>query len=327
MALLHVTREEAVKRLAENQAGAPDAFEALCDLVRAEVHARKHAPRAATLSRVARLLAPAITLDGQRLDEACHSLEREGDVMLNPGGILYATPTRVVAIETSARVFSSLPTRALAKALGRDVSAKGALRTITSVDGLTEAVAKMSGMMVPPEAWAGLDHSPNADAAFLEKLGQRLEWQALGAGSLEKDGALDWRAWHVTPEGARWRGGNEGQLWWARARFGGHHRVWTAGGSPATNPFVALSPDDADRARFALSRKVKAASVLRVERSGTRVTLEVPGWLPRPEYRWLSLHAVAVAESKGMRWDIPTDSEDQITTLLAERLGLVVEAM
>jgi len=326
MTLSHVTREEAVKRLAQSQAGAPDSIEALCDLVRAEVHARKHAPRAATLSRVARLFAPAMTLDEQRLDEVCDALEREGDVMLNPGGILYATPTRVVAIEKSARVFSSLPTRALAKALGREVAAKGASRTLTSVNGLTEAVAKVSGVMVPPEAWAGLDRSPNADAAFLSKLDQRLEWQALGAGSLEKDGALEWRAWQVTPEGARWRRSNGGQLWWARTRFGGHHRAWTASASPATSPFVTLNPDDADRARFALSRTVKAASVLRVERSGKRVTLEVPGWLPRPEYRWLSLHAVIVAESKGMRWEISTDSEDQITKLLSERLGLTVES-
>lgn len=326
MTLSHVTREEAVKRLALNQGSAPDSIEALCDLVRAEVHARKHAPRAATLSRIARLLAPAVAVDEQRLDEACDALEREGDVMLNPGGILYATPTRVVAIEKSARVFSSLPTRALSKALGREVFAKGASRTITSVDGLAEAVAKVSGVMVPPEAWAGLDRSPNADAAFLEKLDQRLEWQAFGAGSLEKDGSLEWRAWQVTPEGARWRRSNEGQLWWARTRFGGHHRAWTASASPATSPFVMLSPDDADRARFALSRKAKAASVLRVERSGKRVSLEVPGWLPRPEYRWLSLHAVIVAESKGMRWEVLAENEDQITKLLAERLGLVVEA-
>jgi len=326
MTLSHITRDEASKRLGQSHAGAPDSIEALCDLVRAEVHARKHAPRAATLSHVARLLAPAIALSEERLDEACDALEREGDVMRNPGGILYATPTRVVAIEKSARVFSSLPTRALAKALGREVSAKGASRTVTAVDGLTEAVVKVSGVMVPLEAWAGLDRSPNADAAFLEKLDQRLEWQALGAGSLEKDGALEWRAWQVSPEGARWRRSREGQLWWARTRFGGHHRAWTASASPATSPFVTLSPDDADRARFALSRKIEAASVLRVERAGKRVTIELPGWLPRPEYRWLSLHAVAVAESKGMRWEISTDSEDRITKLLAERLGLTVEA-
>lgn len=325
MTLSHVTREEAVKRFAQGEAGPPDSIEALCDLVRAGVHARKHAPRAATLSRVARLLVPAITLDEQRLDEVCDALEREGDVMLNPGGILYATPTRVVAIEKSARVFSSLPTRALAKALGHDISAKGASRTIASIEGLTEAVAKVSGVMVPPEAWAGLDRSPNADATFLANLDQRLEWQALGAGSLEKDGALEWRAWQVLPEGARWRRSNEGRLWWARTRFGGHHRAWTASASPAMSSFVTLSPDDADRARFALSRKVEAASMLRVERAGRRATIELPGWLPRPEYRWLSLHAVAVAEGKGMRWETSTDNEDQITKLLAERLGLTVK--
>jgi hypothetical protein len=326
MTLSHVTREEAVKRLSRSQAGAPDSIEALCDFVRAEVHARQHAPRAATLSRVARLLEPAIVLDERRLDEACDALQREGDVMLNPGGFLYATPTRVVVVDKRARVFSSLPTRALAKALGREVCAKGASRTVVSADELTEAVAKVSGVMVPPEAWAGLDRAPNADAAFLEGLDQRLEWQALGAGSLERDGALEWRAWQVTPEGARWRRSHEGQLWWARSRFGGHHRAWTESASPATSPFVTLSTDDADRARFALSRKVAAASVLRVERTGNRVTIELPGWLPRPEYRWLSLHGVAVAESKGMRWEVTSEYEAPITKLLSERLGLTVDA-
>ncbi len=152
MTLSQVTREEAVKRIAQGHAGAPDSVEALCDLVRAEVHARKHAPRAATLSRVARLLAPAIAFDEQRLDEVCDALEREGDVMLNPGGILYATPTRVVAIEKSARVFSSLPTRALAKARGRDIYGKGTSRTTTSVDGLTEAFARVRAVLFPPPA-------------------------------------------------------------------------------------------------------------------------------------------------------------------------------
>ena len=46
----------------------------------------------------------------------------------------------------------------------------------------------------------------------------------------------------------------------------------------------------------------------------------------RPLIYSLALHAVVVAESKGMRWEISTDSENQITRLLAERLGLVVEA-
>lgn len=326
MTLSHVTREEAVKRLEQLHGGALDSIEALSDLVRAEVHARQHAPRAATLSRVARLLAPAVVIEEERLDDVCDALEREGDVVLAPGGILYATPTRVVAIEKSARVFSSLRTRVLEKALGRDISMKGAARTVASVEGLAETVAKVSGVMVSPETWSGLDRSPNADAGFLAKLEQRLEWQALGAGSLEKDGTLEWRTWQVTSEGARWRRSREGRLWWARTRFGGHHRAWTAGASPTTAAFITLSPDHADRARFALAREVAAASILRIERAGKRVTIEVPGWLPHPEYRWLSLRAVPVAESKSLRWEVAAEDETPITKLLTERLGLVAES-
>ena len=326
MALSHVTREEAVKRLAQLAGDAPDSIEALSEFVRAEVHARQHAPRAATLSRVTRLLAPALVIEEERIDAVCDALEREGDVVLGPGGILYATPTRVVAMKKTARIFTSVPTRTLAAALGRELSAKGATRTVASVDGLAEAVATIGGAMVTPEAWAGFDRTPPADAAFLAKLEQRLEWQALGAGSLEKDGALEWRTWQSTLEGMGWRRSNEGRLWWARTRFGGHYRAWTATGSPSTSPFVALSPDDADRARFALSREVASASALHVVRSGKRVTLEVPGWLPRPEYRWLSLNAEPTPETKGLRWEVAPDDEAMITKVLAERLGLVVEA-
>lgn len=326
MTLSHVTREEAVKRLAQLPGGAPDSIESLSELVRAEVHARQHAPRAATLSRVARLLSPAVIIEEDRLDEVCDALEREGDVVLAPGGILYATPTRVVALEKTARIFSSVATRALATALGRELSAKGATRAVASLDGLAEAVASIRGAMVTPEAWAGFDPTPPADAAFLAKLEQRLEWQALGSGSLEKDSALEWRTWQSTPEGMRWRRSDKGRLWWARTRFGGHHRAWTASASPSTSPFVELSPDDADRARFALAREVPGASVLRVGRSGGSASLDLPAWLPRPEYRWLSLHAEPIPDTKGFRWEVAADDESMITTLLAERLGLVVEA-
>lgn len=326
MTLSHVTREEAVKRLAQFP-GAPNSIEMLSDLVRSEVHARQHSPRAATLSRVARLLAPALVIEEERLDEACDSLEREGDIMLAPGGILYSTPTRAVPLKQTGRIFSSVPTRVLAAALGREVAAKGATRIVASVDGLADAIVAIDGMMVTPEAWAGFGRTAPADAAFLAKLDQRLEWQALGAGSLEKDGALEWRTWQSTPEGMRWRRNTQGRLWWARTRFGGHHRAWTANGSPSTSPFVELSADDADRARFALSREVDGASVLSVVRTDKRAILEVPAWLPFPEYRWLSLHAEPSPDSKrGLRWEAAAEDETTITKLLAERLGLIVEA-
>lgn len=324
MALSLVTREEALRRVAERAGGAHDSAEALSDLLRAEVHARKHAPRAATLSRVARLLAPVAVVDEERLEDACDALEREGDIVLAPGGILYATPTRVVPLEKTARVFSSVPTRVLVAVFGREVSARGSARS-TSAEGLAEALERVSGVTVTPEAWAGIDRTPVADAAFLANLDQRLEWQAFGAGSLEKDGPLDWRTWQATAEGARWSRSHEGRLWWARTRFGGHHRAWTASAAPSTSPFIELSSDDADRARFALSRAMDGASMLRIERSGQRVTIEVPGWLPRSEYRWLSLRAVPATNAKGTRWELDANDEALITKFLSERLGLVVE--
>ncbi len=325
MALTTITPEGAAERLAQRAGAATDSEETLSDLIRAEVHARKHAPRASTLARIAKLLAPAVTLDEDRLEDVCGALERVGDVVLAPGGVLYATPTRVVVLETHARVFGSLPTRALAGALGRDVSAVGATRTLPNSDDLASLVAQIEGAVVTPEMWAGLDRAPNADAAFLAKLDHRLEWEASGAGSLEKDGALDWRAWEATGTAARWRRSHEGRLWWARTQFGGHRRAWTAGASPATSAFVELSADDADRSRFAICRVAGGGSVLLVERSANESVIVLPSWLPRPEYRWLSLRAELLPETKGLRWKVTSEREAAITTLLAERLGLVVE--
>jgi hypothetical protein len=326
MALLLLSPEDAARRIAQRTGRPHGSAEALSDLLRAEVHARKHAPKAATISRAARLLGHITPTIEERLDEVCNALEREGDFVLAPGGLLFATPTRVVVTSKSARVFSSVPTRALAAALDREVSTLGATRTVASTGGLAERISKVGGVVVTPEAWAGLDRTPNADATFLARLDQRLEWESSGAGSLEKEDALEWRAWQATGEGMRWRRSDTGRLWWARTRFGGHHRAWTSGASPTKTSFVVLSADDADRARFALSREVEGASVLRLERAGKRVTLKVPGWLPRQEYRWLSLHAALAPDSKGTLWEIAADDEPQVTKLLAERLGLVAEA-
>ena len=166
MPLSNVSREEAASRLVQRLGNTPDSVAALSDLLRQEVHARQHAPRAATLSRLARLLAPAVSVDQQRLDEVCDALERESDVVLAPGGVLYATPTRIVMLKHVARIFSSVPTRPLAAVLGREIVAKGPTRTVTSFDGLTDAVASVGGADVSPEVWAGMDRTPPADAAL-----------------------------------------------------------------------------------------------------------------------------------------------------------------
>ena len=325
MRLSLVSRGDAAKRLAQFTSGAPDSLETLSDLVRAEVHARTHAPRASTIARVIRLLAPVVDVADDRVAEVCDALERAGDLVLAPGGVLYATPLRAVTVKNRTRMFGSLPTRALAVALKQDVEAHGAARILSHGERLAEALQPLGGAVVAPEAWAGLDRAPHADAGFISRLDHRLEWEPLAGGTLERDGALEWRAWDLSSVPPRWRRSSDGRLWWAHTRFGGHHRVWTAGASPATSVFVVLSPDDADRARFALMRGTEGRAKATVQRSAGAVLVDVPAWLPRPEYRWLSLYAEPEAELQGARWKIAADDEARITELLAERLGLVVE--
>jgi hypothetical protein len=323
MSLAYLSQEEAIRDLLAEQAGPSDLREAVCDWVRSEVHARGHAPRAATISRIVRLFGAVPGVDGPRVEEACDALEREGDIVLNPGGVLYATPTRLVALGRNARVFSSLPTRVLAQALDCPVASSCASRTVCVTEGLERAVDRLGGVWVSPEAWAGLDRAPVADEAFLARIDERLQWQAVGPGLLDKEGALEWRAWRQTSDGPGWRQSTEGRLWMARTRYGGRQGAWTAGGPPSTCPSVLLSPDETDRARFALTRSMGSPLLMQVERGPQFVALSIPGWIPRPEYRWLSLQAHRTEADGGPQWQIPVELAQRALTLLGERLGFV----
>ncbi|MBK6682843.1 MAG: hypothetical protein IPG45_00065 [Deltaproteobacteria bacterium] len=327
MTLSLLTTTAAIDQLQRRLGATPETPEGLCAALRAEVHARGHAPRAVTLDRVRRLLRPACDIDEERLAASCDALEREGDLILAPGGVLWATPPRAVPLlNGSARLFTSLPTPALATALGRAPVAQGAARRVEWDTRLEGAITAIGGRVVSPETWAGLHRAPPADGAFLSHLDERLVWESCPPGSLERDGPLDWRGW--APEGVRpgWRRGlSDARLWWAKTSFGGHRRVWTAGGgSPATAPFVDLSSDDADRARFALSRLTSATATAVVEHVGDSALVELPKWLPRPEYRWLSLQAEAAGERAGNAcWRLPSAAVDHVLQLLANRLGVL----
>ncbi|MCB9797534.1 MAG: hypothetical protein H6741_33000 [Alphaproteobacteria bacterium] len=316
------------ERLRETLCVAPGSDEGLCAMFRAEIHARGQAPRAATIERVERMVGPLLELETGRLATLCDALVREGDLVRAPGGILWATPLRVVPLPGGvARLFSSVPTPKLAHVLERRPEALGATRSVAWEESMEASVAAFGGRVLSPEVWAGLDRTPLADHAFLEHLDQRLEWESDPPSSLERDGPLDWRGW--APDGDRpgWRRDAPGaRLWWARTGLRGHRRAWTRGeGSPAHAAFIELSFDDADRARFSLSRIAGASQALRVELVDGHAMLEVP-WLPRPEYRWLSLQAEFAGDAaQAMRWRLPKEALQQVTDMLRQRLGLVVE--
>jgi hypothetical protein len=303
--------------------GGADITAIFAEWIRAEVHARGQTSRAAALARISRWYSEELSSPLQRL---CEALELVGDLTLAPGGILYATPTRIVSLAKGARIFGSMPTRALQEVFGTAIECRGTARSVALVSGLDEYVSQLEGVVVTPEAWSGLDVAPVADDAYLQALDHRLQWSSKPAGSLERDQTLEWRTWVVSSEGDRWRPEAAGRLWWSRNCFGYHYRVWTAGESPAQAPFIMLSQDEADRARFAMSRENSDVSRMQVSREGKNVVLTIPGWLPRPEYRWLSLLATPTSGKQISTWILPASEEENVISCLRERLGLHSES-
>lgn len=302
--------------------------EGLCAMLRAEVHARGNVQRAVALDRVRRLIEPMANLDAERLASMCDALVREGDLVLAPGGVLWATPLRVVPVGSGgARLFGSVPNGPLARTLDTSITLRRASRSVRWSESMGTRIGAVGGRVVTSETWAGLEHAPVANDAFLERLDERLAWESAAGWSLERDGPLEWRGWVASGERPGWRrDATAASLWWARTAFRGHVRAWTAGdGSPSMARFIELGVDDADRARFALSRRAGAGAPVTVARGGGHAVLEVPTWLPRPEYRWLSLQAEPAGdEVQTTRWRVPTEAVNAVAATLADRLGLLV---
>ncbi|MHB1327918.1 MAG: sigma factor-like helix-turn-helix DNA-binding protein [Gemmatimonadales bacterium] len=211
----------------------------------------------------------------------------------------------------------------MAAALGREVLAIGSARTLEGIDGLDEAVTRVEGIVVTPDVWAGLDRTPHADAGFIARLDDRLQWGASGIGFKERGVTLDWRTWEAAGATARWERSAEGRLWRASTRFGGYQFVWTAGGHPANSEYLELTLGEADRARFALANKAGKPLVGRYRNDDRLVRLGLSFPLPRPEYRYLSLYASRAEDRDGERaWNADPSAADTIRAILTERLGV-----
>lgn len=293
----------------------------VAELLRAEVTARGTTPRAATLERIRRLLASVLTIDPELLARTCDALVREGDLILAAGGVLAATPLRLVRLGGAARVGSSLPTHALQAALGAEVERRGLGRRVIWTGDCEAAVESLRGIVMSPEQWSGLDRAPLADATFLQRLEQRLQCPGPAPGARVRDEPLEWRGWTWHDNKWAWRRDAETPLWRARSIWGGFVSAWSAGGSPATSSFFELPPDDGVRARFALARRDGHPIVVSTQAEH----LTLPGWLPRAEYRWLSLHAEPAMDLEPGRWRVPAPERARLLEMLRQRLGVIVE--
>lgn len=299
----------------------------LAELLRAEITARGTAPRGATLERIRRLVAPIAVIDPELLARTCEALVREGDLVLAAGGVLAATPVRLVRLAGDvARVVSSLPTVDLKVALGVEVERRGLVRKVPWTTAGETAVAALSGVVLSPEEWAGLDRAPLADDTFLLRLDQRLAGSLLSPERRGTDEPLAWRGWTWHESRGAWRSdAAETPLWRAKSTWRGFVSAWTAGASPAAAQCLELAPDDAVRARFALARRQGHPITISVHVDADAALVTIPGWLPRAEYRWLSLHAEPAGEATPASWRVPASVLPRVLDLLRQRLGVLVE--
>lgn len=297
----------------------------LAELIRAEVTARGTTPRATALERVRRFVAPVANIDPKPLARTCDVLVREGDLVLGAGGRLAATPLRLVRLGQIARVSSSLPTPALQAALGADVERRGLTRRVAWTDASQAALTALGGLALTLEQWAGLDRAPLADHGFLQRLDQRLQCAAAVPADHVQGEPVEWRGW--TWHGDRWawrRDAGSTPLWRAKTAWG-HLSAWTTGGSPGTTPFFELPPDDSARARFALARHDGRPLVVSVQIADDVACFSLPGWLPRAEYRWLSLLSEPGLDAGSGNWRVPASEFPRVRDLLVQRLGVIVE--
>ena len=322
--------DQAGEVLMEALGGDPTQVAGLSDLIRDEVTARGACPRAATIQRVCRFVAPAVALDASHVAAVCQRLERDGDIVIGPGGVLYATPLRAVDLgEGALRILSSLSTPRLAPQLSGSWTVAGTTRTCQAKD-LDQARAEvlaLGGVVISPAEWAGLDRAPPADQGWLDALDRRLAVEPEPPASLERDDPLTWCGCTVAGGAVRWKAGapeSATRLWRSRNRWGHWHYAWTEQGTPSLVPFVALRPDEGARTVFALARARDVPLAISVTRHAQGATLSVPYWLPLAEYRYLAVLAVQSSEDhNGGLWSLPDDPWATVIEALGVRLGLV----
>lgn len=302
--------------------------ENLLDLIRAEVTARGSCPRWTALRQLVQALGDEANQNRDRLRELCDVLEYEGDLTSSSGGVLHVTPVRAIQIqEGTHRIVCSLPSLRLRAHLPGEFEIDG-VRRLHRFDSTAEAegaVQALGGVVLSPQAWAGLDLAPIADRSWLDGLEQRLEWRSEAAGSLERDGALEWHCLALADDGPRWRRKPDmpSRLWRARTSYGRWIWAWaTEGGPPSSKAFITLFADEANRTLFALARDADRNVSASMVRDASFAHLRLREWLPRAEYRYLSSLATASRIENYQQWSIPLSCVDDVLTTLSRRLGL-----
>ncbi len=178
---------------------------------------------------------------------------------------------------------------------------RGARRECRPHQSIEDAAQALGAVCIGPEVWAGLDRVPCADDEWLRELDSRLSWTPEPAASLEHDEPLAWTGLDLSEpeEGPCWRVRTPSKLWRARNRWRRWVYAWTAGAPPSSEPFVSLESDEGARTAYALARGLRGGWRSLLRRRPESAEFDIPAWLPRAEYRYLSLRGQRTAVRNG----------------------------
>ena len=304
---------------------------AVAELLRAELTARGNATRTMLVRRIQQIVAPLLVLERETVLTVCSDLERAGDVNEAPGGVLFATPLRAISLRPMEfRIVGSLPIALLQSKLPGNWTSHGVIRSCRIDESTDEewraTVASAGGVIISPETWAGFDTAPKADAGWLASLDARLALPSRPGGVLQRDASLSWKAMLTGEDGVRWMAGDAqctARLWRAWNEYGYWVFAWTEGGHPSTSACQPLTNDEAARSLFAIARTSDSPVALELRQQNGASDLTIAHWLPRAEYRYLSVFAAARSR-KGSEttWSVPDDQLSNTMSVLRERLGV-----
>jgi len=134
--------------------------ERIADLLRADVSASGSVLRSTAIRRIQMALGGDEQVK-EGIGSVCERLEADGDFHASRGGVLNATPLRLIGVGGGRyRVIGSAPERWLSQMLPGELKT-GLIRELEAggFGELERAVKGVKGVILSPEAWAGFEFS------------------------------------------------------------------------------------------------------------------------------------------------------------------------
>lgn len=338
MKMQTLTSAEAERRMRARYAGADpiQTVEGLAELCRAEAAALGNCPRRVLADRICARLRAVGSIPTARAQDIIHRLEEQGDLLAGPSGYVAAAPLRAIHTGPGHHLLlGGVDSLALGAALGVTVP-PSVLRRMRSEPAGDEALAGtitgLGGRVLSIEAWAGLDRTPPADAAWLAALEDRLHAPLESIAAAESVlapsvGDIE----HYVAGERRWRSVSTASgslLLRARQPFGWFAYAWLASApsDPQRREALRLGRDEARRTQFALDASVGQPLSLRLEGAGAAARLHIDAPLPYAEYRFLLGFAERSAwEGPARSYSLAAADVPRVSACLAQRLGIRID--